>query len=186
VRITKVLPIVNGVTAIKYAIGEVGSDDLIKGEKVFIKVCVRKSHRSLNKRLIERFNKIAGYKNERINQILFLKQGILLNFIVSSYIENLVELGDFIKIKEFKVRGIRERVLKELEKMEEDLKKAKIVHNDVHDGNIIVVRSGKSLYLALTDFSWVKEYSRAEEWKRAFDETDGIAFKKIRDKLIKK
>jgi hypothetical protein len=198
VRIIKILPIVNGVTAIKYAIGEVGGDDLVKGEKVFIKICVRRSHRSLDEKLVERFNKIAGYKNEKINRILFLKQGILLNFIVSSYVEDLVELGDFVKTKEFKVKGVRERVKAELEKMKGDLKKAKIekmkgdlkkakiVHNDVHLGNVIVVGKGKDLYLALTDFSWVKEFGVVKEWKETFEKTDGVGFLKLFDLLNNK
>jgi tRNA A-37 threonylcarbamoyl transferase component Bud32 len=185
IKIIKILPDVNGVTAIRYAIGEMKN-----GEKVFLKVCIRRRHRNTNAELVQKFTKIANYKNKKINHIYAIKQGIFLNFMINSYINDFIELEDLLKSKEYKDPKSRKKITKklhsELEKMISDLREAKVVHNDVHDGNIILLKNGKNVddfYLALTDFSLAKEYNSLKEWEKEFKKSDEKELRKIFDEI---
>jgi tRNA A-37 threonylcarbamoyl transferase component Bud32 len=183
IKIIKILPDVNGVTAIKYAIGKLQDGN---GDKVFVKVCIRRRHRNTNPELVEKFNQISNYQNKKINHIYAIKQGVFLNFMVTGYVDEFMDVEEFIKSKEFKnsknKTKIREKLYSELEKIMENLKKAKVVHNDIHDGNVILLREGKkdtNFYLALTDFSLARQYDDLKKWKKEFKKSDEKEFKKI-------
>jgi len=168
IKVTKILRDATGATAFKYATGETQDN-----EKVFIKICVRKIHKNINLDLVKKFSSVAKYKDKNINNILYIKQGVLLNFIVSSYVEDFIRLED-LEIKKI-TRKNKKLIFDELAKMVIDLAKAKIVHNDIHDENIILAmdkNNKDTFYLALTDFSLAKEYNDPIDWKKGFLKND--------------